>query len=174
MANTERDSSKVIMMYPIYPNSTMSSTESNDYGKGECLSSSNCFLPFGICVNSTTCMCLPDYANFNKTGIHNPTMFCFYKKKKVIIAGLLELFFPFALGHFYSGNLKLAFIKLVYNISVYIFMYVLFAYGLSNEDLCGSSKKCLVLCCVIPVWNTIDLLLFFNGIYKDGNGISLG
>jgi hypothetical protein len=156
------------------------------YGIGEC-TMSNCYLPYGICLNLTTCMCMPDYANFNleeifllknkiKTDSYlYPKQFCSYKKKSIIIAGLLELFLPLGLGHFYAGHLFLGWLKFSYNFLIYTFGCLLHFKSQWNDSdtYFELMLLCIIFSCVIPIWNVLDLFLFFTGSYKDGNGIEM-
>jgi hypothetical protein len=163
-------------------------------GVGEC-SINNCYLPYGICLNQTTCMCMPDYANYpvniqqfflknkilnlNKNesfqSHSNTYLYCSYKKKSIVMAGLLELFLPLGLGHFYAGHLFLAWLKFFYNLLIYIFGCILHFKKQWNdpETYFDLMLMCIVFTCVIPIWNVLDLFLFFTGNYKDGNGIEM-
>lgn len=147
--------------------------ESYELALGPCFSEFNCFFPYGICLNSTACLCLPEYANIieNRENFMKENIKCFYRKKKLILAGLLELFLPFSLGHFYVSNYKLGFMKLIYNLIVYSLCFVLV--GKTNDVLQSTVFMCLILSCLIPVWNLIDMFLFFTGYYKDGYGVAL-
>jgi hypothetical protein len=146
--------------------------------------SQTCFYPYGICINSTVCLCTPDYADLrstfsNFTQYHElglkDKFFCSYRKKKVIIACMLELFLPLGLGHFYVGNYVKAWIKLSYN----TFIYTLGIFLHLNEK-CKREEIyydiiliLLFLICITPVWNMIDFILFISGYYKDGYDVDL-
>lgn len=145
--------------------------KSYEIAYGPCSSEINCFLPYGVCLNETACLCLPDYANVFIKEESLQQIRCSYKKKKLIIAGLLELFLPLSLGHFYVQQVRIGLIKLVYNLFVYSLCCVLFVK--SNEVKQSSIFICLILSCLIPVWNVTDMFLFFTGYYKDGYGVSL-
>ena len=105
---TQKNSSS---LSPLYPNTTFIPSNSYEYGDGKCLSNLNCFLPYGVCLNETTCLCMPDYADLQATPV-----FCSSKRKKIIVAGLLELFRPLGLGHIYAGNYIIGIAKFIYNI----------------------------------------------------------
>lgn len=164
-----------------YPNSTFDKMQ-YELGIGECENDKNCFLPYGVCIDSKTCLCMPEYANYNKrmndTSILTPSikqfpMFCFYKRKKVIIAGMLELFLPLGLGHFYSGRNFYGLMKCIYNFIVYWFGCSLFYKGVSEQSSMNSTAMCLLLTCLIPVWNILDVFMFFTYTFKDGLGIDM-
>lgn len=153
---------------PLYPNTTFIPSNSYEYGDGKCLSNLNCFLPYGVCLNETTCLCMPEYADIKDTQL-----FCSYKRKKVIVAGLLELFLPFGLGHIYAGNYIIGIAKFIYNIVIYSFCCMIYCKGYDNPNIMKMLFLCTFLTCLIPVWNIVDLFLFFGGIYKDGFGIPM-
>jgi len=150
--------------------------EDNMYGykKGNCDSQLNCLLPYGICLNSQTCMCMPEYANLDMDENH---MSCFYRRKKAVVAGILELFLPFGLGHAYAGHIFLSFTKFIYIMLVYTFAYFLSckSYATTEEDtlMLNYVFVCLVLACTIPIWNILDMFLYVNGIYRDAKGVPL-
>ena len=146
-------------------------TGNYEIATGECLIDFNCFLPYGICLNKTACLCMPDFANVYKEEYSLENIKCTYKKKKLIIAGLLELFLPLSLGHFYIFQIKLGLIKLVYNLLVYSMCFILFAK--SQEVSIQTMMICIFLSCLIPIWNITDMILFFTGYYKDGYGVHL-
>lgn len=138
---------------------------------GICSPDINCFLPYGVCLDQNSCLCLPEYANIYIKAESLKHVSCSYKKKKLVIAGLLELFLPLSLGHFYVQQVQLGLLKLAYNLFVYSFCCVLFAK--SSEVSNNLIVICLVLSCLIPIWNVADMFLFFTGYYRDGNGVPL-
>ena len=114
---------------------------------------------------------MPDFANvyIDKFSLEN--IKCTYRKKKLIIAGLLELFLPFSLGHFYIYQVKYGLFKLIYNLFVYSLCFILFAK--SQETSIQTMIICIFLSCIIPIWNITDMILFFIGYFNDGYGINL-
>jgi len=145
--------------------------EDYSYGHGFCDPKMNCFLPFAVCLNSNTCLCMPDYANVFIKGESISQIFCSYKKKKIIVAGLLELFLPFGLGHFYSGHNLVGSIKFFFSLTVFMFGYLICC-----KHIPPSLYVILIyviFCCSIPIWNLVDLFLFFSGTYYDGFGIPM-
>jgi TM2 domain-containing membrane protein YozV len=156
-----------------YYNLTLSFQNPRQYGKGICSHELNCHLPYGICLNSTLCICMPDYANtvFNSNGTDG---YCSYRKKNIIVAGFLELFLPFGLGHFYSGHILLGSIKLSYNLLMYTFCYFIqIKFNPEDDNYFDLMVVCLLFSCLIPLWNVVDLFLFFTGSFNDGNGIEM-
>src|SRR5690349_7990279 len=75
----------------LYPNSSIVDEYVYQHATGPCMNNYNCFYPFGICLNDTVCLCMPEYANIyiQHESLHE--MSCSYRKKKVVVAGLLEL-----------------------------------------------------------------------------------
>ena len=71
----------------------------------------NCPPLRGIC-SENKCICEENYATINNKYIQNNGIFCNYHLKSRFVAFLLEFFFPFGVGHFYSGKTILAVIKL--------------------------------------------------------------
>lgn len=159
--------------YTLYPSSDYN--KGYEFATGDCEYNKNCFLPFGVCVNETTCMCMPDYANvvINNNSFVENNLHCSYKKKKVVVAATLELFLPLGLGHFYAEQYLLAFIKILYNFLVYGYGYILYYKGLTDNSKISSIAFCIILTCLIPIWNLVDVALFFTYTFKDGNGIPM-
>lgn len=146
-----------------------------EFGYGNCDNDLNCFLPYGICINETTCMCMPEYANvvvLERSQV-GKLMFCSYYKKKVIVAAMLELFLPLALGHFYAEQYMIGFLKITYNFLVYSFGYVLYYKGLTDNSKLSIIGLCIVLTCIIPFWNLLDVVLFFTYGFYDGYGVPM-
>ncbi len=157
----------------LYPNSTLQIGYNHEYSYGECLNNYNCFLPYGICLNITTCMCMPDYADIFIQGHSVKDLSCSYKRKKILVAAMLEFFLPLGLGHFYVGHNTLGTIKFSYNFILYVFCCTLYIKGTRFEAFNGMLLLCIILSCAIPIWNIIDLFLFFTDEYKDGYGVAL-
>jgi len=157
----------------LFPNSTLEFYSPYEYAEGPCTNHVNCFLPYGICVNDTICMCMPEYGHIHVEGYSLKNLSCSYKRKKMVVAALLELFLPFGLGHFYVGHHWLGTFKLVYNFFIYTFCCVIYCKGSNYDSFADLMIYCVFLCCIIPLWNVIDIFLFFTGGYKDGYGIPL-
>ena len=135
----------------------------------------NCPTTRGMCSNNK-CICNENYITTDNKVLENNGIFCNYELKSRFIAFLLEFFFPFGVGHFYSGKIYLAIIKL----------------GLFAIMICSC---CCVLCCVVGkeagslslvvciiivlsiivlvVMEICDLIGYGLGIYKDGNGYEM-
>jgi hypothetical protein len=134
---------------------------------------SNCYLPYGVCINSTSCMCMPDFADYNKEGESIPGYYCSYKRKKIVIAGVLELFLPFGIGHFYCERYSVGSIKLIFTLMIYILACVSYSMGIKHYETIQLSLLCILMTCAVFLWSVVDLFLFFTAVYDDGNGIGL-
>ena len=134
---------------------------------------SNCPESRGICSGGT-CICKDNYITVNNALVNNKGIYCNYPVKSRLAAVLLEFFFPFGVGHFYSGNTLLAIIKLA------LFIILL---SMCCSILCCVSAKMVSICSSIIVFIVIitlillvgmeifDLVGYGLGIYNDGNGI---
>ena len=71
----------------------------------------NCPSTKGMCSNNQ-CICNEKYITINNKDFRDNGIYCNYGLKSRFIAFLLEFFFPFGVGHFYSGKIYLATIKL--------------------------------------------------------------
>ncbi len=163
---------KIYKTFPALTNkSFVAVDEDYSYGHGYCDPKMNCFLPFAVCLNSNTCLCMPDYANVYIKGESISQIFCSYKKKKIIVAGLLELFLPFGLGHFYSGHHWIGSVKFFFSLGVFMFSYLICCKHIPPNF--GVILCYVILCCAIPIWNLVDLFLFFSGTVSDGFGIPM-
>ena len=136
---------------------------------------SNCPKSRGTCSGGY-CICNDKYITMNNKNINNNDIYCNYPLKSRITAFLLELFFPFGIGHFYSGNLLLAIIKL----AIFILLF-----SMCYSILCCAAGKILGACSVIIslivilsiicliLMEIFDLVGYGFGIYNDGNGVMM-
>ena len=134
---------------------------------------SNCPKSRGTC-SGEYCICHDKYITMNNKNIKNSGIYCNYPLKSRITAFLLELFFPFGIGHFYSGNLLLAIIKL----AIFILLF-----SMCCSLLCCAAGKMLGACSsiisLIVILSLVGLILmeifdlvgYGFGIYNDGNGV---
>jgi hypothetical protein len=160
----------------LFPNTTLLfSTFSTDYSyaQGGCKNDLNCFLPYGICLNATTCMCMPEYANIFVPGHSILELNCSYKKKKLVLAAVLEFFLPLGLGHFYVGQYFLGSLKFFYTFCLYTLCCFMYSKGFDHPTVTNSIVCCCLFACILPLWNLVDLLLFFLDVYRDGYGVPL-
>ena len=139
-----------------------------------------CSIEGGECLsNNLKCKCKEGYTTlFNEENF----LFCNYKRSYKIVAGLIEFFFGFGFGHFYTKRYLNGFIQLFLEFIMYCLMAWLFV-GLIIYDrrfniFFDKIYLFLKLCCPLIImaiffWQIIDAILFFRGIYQDGNGIDL-
>lgn len=137
----------------------------------------NCPMPNASCLDDKTCKCWDGYANFTPAGQPDSTFYCSYAQKKQLPAFLLEFFFPFGVGHFYSGRTTFGIIKLLICLLPCI-VGLLVSFAILSKDPqegCGLiTMICLcALGCTVAVWQLADVIQFGLNNYKDGNGIVL-
>ena len=135
----------------------------------------NCPSNRGYC-RGNECICDQNYITINNAYIQNKGVNCNYRVKSRYIAFLLEFFFPFGIGHFYSGNTFLAIIKL----ALFIFLI-----SMCCSVLCCVVGKVLSACsaiiCILVLLSIIglvfmevfDLVSYGLGLYPDGNGVKM-
>lgn len=142
---------------------------------------SNCPYPNGICENNE-CECNSNYVTLYTIDSNNNTVYntdkhlCDYKKKSQIKAFLLELFFPFGIGHYYINNYLLGTIKLL----LFLLLCTLGCVKLTYKDNIHSIKKGLLikilsitLLLSVFIWEIIDLVIFGINGYTDNNDVDL-
>ena len=118
----------------------------------------NCPPLRGICKENQ-CICENGFITVNNKIIQNNGVNCNYHLKNRIVAFLLEFFFPFGAGHFYSGKSLLAVIKLF----LFIFLIcmccsVLCCVAAKNANTCSVILCAIVFLCII----SLALMEIFN------------
>jgi hypothetical protein len=131
--------------------------------------------PFqGICFENT-CHCNHGFETLIE-NTNEPVIYCNYKLKSRFVAFFLELFFPFGAGHLYAENTLLAMIKFVsFSMILFTCCGVLFSIALEDKN-CGVKCFGMLFLLMIVFWGifeTIDLVCYGLGIYKDGKGFTL-
>jgi hypothetical protein len=154
------------------PKSQQSGNDDDPYSAQkniEC-NESNCFYPYGRCVDNNTCQCTKEYASFKQEGEFEDH-YCDYERKKQLVSFLLEFFFPFGVGHFYSGRILMGVLKIVVCFSQCIFAGLGFCFA---QDA-GMVLVILLLIfgCAYISWELVDIILIAMNVYKDGNGVPL-
>ena len=137
----------------------------------------NCPPLRGLCSNEI-CVCEEGFATVNNKYIKNNNIFCNYILKSRYIAFILEFFFPFGAGHFYSGKTILASIKLGIFITLIISFFLNLCFVTKNKNNPTASALIIatitVLCLIsIIIIQTFDLIAYAVGIYTDGNGVPM-
>ena len=121
------------------------------------------------------CVCKKEYAT--KEG---DAIYCEYKRKRQLVAFLLELFVGFGAGHFYRGNNLMGALKLcAFLFGIYIIC--LFPLTLKCFDSCCENDCCVVVVSIffflcsagLAFWFVFDLTKWGKNKYLDKNGIEL-
>ena len=136
---------------------------------------SNCPPLRGIC-SQNRCVCEEGYMTVNNKIIQNNGVFCNYHLKSRFIAFLLEFFFPFGVGHFYSGKTILAVVKLgIFVLLICSCCTVLICLPKKDVNACSVIVCLIVVLCIIGLifMEIFDLVSYGLGIYNDGNGIEM-
>jgi hypothetical protein len=124
----------------------------------------NCPYP-NTCTDTYVCKCSREYANFFSDPVEesNPTQYCTYKRKRQLIAFLLEFFLGgFAAGHWYTGQYIIAPFK--------VLGFIFYLGSLIEIDKHSFPYIILVL---FWVWQIVDCILYGINIYKDQNKVGL-
>ena len=135
----------------------------------------NCPPSRGLC-NANTCVCEENYQTVNNEYVHNNGIFCNYKLKSRFVAFLLEFFFPFGVGHFYSGKTYFAAIKIgLFVLMISMCCTILCCVNVKAVNGCSFFISLVLVLCIIGIlaMQIFDLIGYALGIYKDGNGVEL-
>ena len=133
----------------------------------------NCPPQRGTCYGNQ-CLCEPNYVTINIGK--NKNIYCNYHVKSRYMALLLEFFFPFGVGHFYTGNILLGAIKLaLWILFICMFCSVLCCVAGKVINACSVIISLLVILSILALicMQIFDLVSYGLGIYKDGNGIEM-
>ena len=124
--------------------------------------SSICFKETSKCINNK-CKC-----DKYHTSLNNDLVNCIYDYKLRIIAILLEFFFPFGVGHFYSLRYYYGYYKMIFFILPIIIRYLL----LNRKFLLGINlfMLCNLLATALVFIEVFDIICFYYGYFKDGYG----
>ena len=137
-----------------------------------------CDLIGGFCSKYINCTCNKGYDTFIKKN----DLKCNYKMYSKFKAGILEFFFGFGIGHFYS--LRYNFGK--FKCSLYLFFIICCIISffqikrIRNEEeandhpnvsICVISTICFFI--ILIFWQFIDCILFWSGFYLDGNQMKM-
>jgi hypothetical protein len=148
-----------------------------------------CSIEGGICKRENECFCYPGYITISKKIIVDDNedeiidkSRCNYKQISSLKAGFIEMIFGCGLGHFYAdrtlnGTIKFLFVSLICSfclISGYMIKKI-------REETNAEDHPYVTVLFLLSIfltfamilWQLIDGILFFLGVYKDGNGIEL-
>lgn len=120
-----------------------------------------------------TCTCNDEYATYP----YDTDILCQYKKKKQLIAFLLEFFLMLGIGHYYLENYVHAILKSIIFLTAYSLFITLKFLSVKTEQnnpyrVVISLIASLFLITII-IWQCIDVILMGIGFYTDGNGVEL-
>ena len=135
----------------------------------------NCPPLRGVC-SGNLCVCEEGYLTVNNKKIQNNGVFCNYHLKSRFIAFLLEFFFPFGVGHFYSGKTYFAAIKIgLFVLMISMCCTILCCVNVKAVNGCSFFISLVLVLCIIGIlaMQIFDLIGYALGIYKDGNGVEL-
>ena len=136
---------------------------------------SNCPPVRGLCVRNV-CVCTPKYTTVNNEYVKNNGINCNYELKSKLFALLLEFFFPFGMGHYYSEKMILFSIKLCL-FGGLILSCCFIACFLAEDKItgCQTVLTLIFLLCIISLFilQIIDLVSYGFGLYHDGNGVAM-
>ena len=138
---------------------------------------SNCPALRGLCSNNY-CVCEEGFATVNNKYIKNNGIFCNYILKSRYIAFILEFFFPFGAGHFYSGKTTLAFIKLGLFVTMILssigLLCMIAKYRMTtNTGSITFTLLTILSLLILTLMEVLDLIAYATGFYSDGNGVEL-
>ena len=135
----------------------------------------NCPPLRGIC-NADLCICEDGFTTVNNKYIKNNGIFCNYRLKYRFVAFLLEFFFPFGVGHFYSGKKILASIKFgLFALMIIMCCTTLCCVNVKAINSCSFVISLILILSLIGliIMEIFDLLFYAIGFYNDGNGIEM-
>ena len=136
---------------------------------------SNCPPVRGLCTNNV-CVCDPKYATVNNKYIQNNGINCNYELKSKLYAFLLEFFFPFGMGHYYSQKMILFSVKLCLFGGLILSCCCLACFLAENKITgCQTILTLIFLLCFLSliILQIIDLVSYGLGLYYDGNGVAM-
>ena len=116
----------------------------------------NCPPLRGLCSNNI-CVCEEGFTTVNNKYIKTNGIFCNYILKSRYIAFILEFFFPFGAGHFYSGKTIFASIKLGIFVAIIISFIALLCFN-------PKKKKWREYCCTYSFYYFNFMFTKFNNI----------
>ena len=124
------------------------------------------------------CVCDGDYITTGRTSVK-----CDYKKISRFKSGLLELFIEFGSGHFYASRNLNGKVKFTFNFLCLVCIGVSLFYIKKIRDEFEAVDHpyvsvfvlgTIAFIIVMVLWSLFDCLLFWFGVYSDGNGYEMG
>ena len=174
-----KSNAKITVQQAPRPTPSNTSPQNNffDVSQKNC-TGQTCPFPYSYCTTSTNCHCNAGWANYQQatTGFVNPLP-CQYEQKKQFVAFLLEVIFPFGVGHLYAKRTLNGILKLLFIIFTPCFMCcIAICCGVSLPEKVGPFFIMAIGALYglgSAAWLIIDLIFFAINKYNDGNGVPL-
>lgn len=129
------------------------------------------------------CFCFKGYTTINIHSTFFPKKLCNYPQKLKIVAIIIEGLIGYGVGHLYVGRTFHFLIKFLICFILYMTIQILISIKEDvNErfnNIINLNYETIIkylvtyISYIIYLWQFIDSLLFYLGIYKDGNSIDL-
>ena len=125
----------------------------------------NCPPNRGTCSSENICYCHDGYISTYET----PTL-CDYEQKDRTLYFILEFLPSFGMGHFYVGNYILGIIKFV----SYLIIFGAYFGKYHKKRGIDAARVRLFIFLLFVLWQVVDGLFIFWGIYQDGKDKDTG
>ena len=121
----------------------------------------------GTCSSDNICYCFDGFMTIYSSSQES---FCNYKKKDRIFGFILEFLVSFGVGHLYLERYYFGFVKMAF---VAILMGVYF-FAFKTKKGIDAARVRVFIMTLFSIWQVIDGICIWEGIYKDGNGKETG
>ena len=125
----------------------------------------NCPPERGTCSWENFCFCFDGYLSTYEIPV-----LCDYQQKDRTLYFVLEFFLSLGIGHLYAGNYIYGIIKMI----CYSGLLGLYFVKYLNKKGIDAARIRLYIWVIIAIWQIIDGLCIFRGIYTDGNDKQTG
>lgn len=125
----------------------------------EICNENNCPINRGTCSGENICYCFDGYISTYESPI-----LCDYEQKDRVLYFILEFLPSFGIGHFYAGNCVLGIIKLL----CYLLIFGAYFGKFNRKRGIDAARARLFLFLLFVLWQVVDGLFIFWGVYKDG------
>ncbi len=125
----------------------------------------NCPIDRGTCSGENFCFCFDGYISSFKSFY-----LCDYQQKDRLVYFLLEFVLSFGIGHLYAGNFLFAASKIL----CYVLLFGLYCFRYRNMKGIDAARIRFFIWIVFCIWQTVDGLCIFRGIFTDGNDMPTG
>ena len=125
----------------------------------------NCPVDRGTCSGENFCYCFDGYFT-----TYESSYLCDYEQKDRLVYFLLEFVLSFGIGHLYAENYIFGSIKM----GCYLIIFGIYLFKYSKKKGIDAARIRLFLMLLFAIWQLIDGLFIFNGVYTDGNNRPTG